>query len=253
MPSKKKDGGALREQCSFWNNWGAVLHVMVELRRFHTKSRSSVPKGTLLPQCSKRNTAPKFLKNGPFLVSFPVIIMTLRKNRYRTGTTSLTVCLDTRKGQQNNISQPTTQPFTPPSSSTTMTDNYNANVAMVYDNKSIDLIKPNEELPNFTDLAWNIQNRASHCVGLELKEARLFCEFFGTSIKVVKILWELVVHNKLRLRGGAPGASALGTLFYEGVPQAGPGFLGHWRVCQRRQPEDPPQMGLGICQGNCQA
>ncbi len=53
----------------------------------------SVPKGTLLPQCSKRNTAPEFLEIGPLPVSFPVIIMTLCKNRYRTGTMSLTVCL----------------------------------------------------------------------------------------------------------------------------------------------------------------
>jgi hypothetical protein len=79
---KKKDGGALREQCSYWNTWGAVICVTVELRRFHTKSRSSVPKGTLLPHCSKRNTAPKFLKIVPFLVSSPVIIMTLFKNRF---------------------------------------------------------------------------------------------------------------------------------------------------------------------------
>jgi hypothetical protein len=88
-------------------------------------------------------------------------------------------------------------------SSTTMTDNYNTNFTMVYNNESIDSIKPNEELLNFADIAWNIQNRASCCVGLELKEARLFREFFGTSKRVVEILWELVVCNKLRPRGGA--------------------------------------------------
>ncbi len=84
-----------------------------------------------------------------------------------------------------------------------MTDNYNTNVTMVYDNESIDLVKPNEELPNFADIARNIQNRASRHVGSDLKEARLFREFFRTSVKVVKILWELVVSNKLRPRGGA--------------------------------------------------
>ena len=46
-----------------------------------------------------------------------------------------------------------------------MTDNYNTNVTMVYDDESIDLIKPNEKLPNFVDIAGNIQNRASCCVG----------------------------------------------------------------------------------------
>jgi hypothetical protein len=55
-----------------------------------------------------------------------------------------------------------------------MTDNYNTNITMVYDDKSIESIKPNEELPNFADISLNIQNRVSCHVGLELKEARLF-------------------------------------------------------------------------------
>jgi hypothetical protein len=69
---------------------------------------------------------------------------------------------------------------------------------------SINLIKPNEELPNFADIARNIQNQVSCHVGLELKEARLFREFFGTSMRVVEILWELIVRDKLRPRGGRP-------------------------------------------------
>jgi hypothetical protein len=71
------------------------------------------------------------------------------------------------QGQQNNISQLPAQPFTAPSSSTTMTDNYSTNVAMVYDEESIDSIKPNKELPNFADIARNIQNQVSCRVGLE--------------------------------------------------------------------------------------
>ncbi len=50
---------------------------------------------------------------------------------------------------------------------------------VVYDDESInliDLIKPNEELPNFANVARNIQNRASCHVGSESKEAGLFCE-----------------------------------------------------------------------------
>jgi hypothetical protein len=73
-------------------------------------------------------------------------------------------------------------------SSTTMTDNYNTNVTMVYDDKSIESIKSNEELPNFANIALNMENRASCHVGLELKEARLFHKLFGTRVRVVKIL-----------------------------------------------------------------
>jgi hypothetical protein len=75
---------------------------------------------------------------------------------------------------------------------------------MVYNNESIDSSKPNKELPNSADIARNIQNRVSCRVGLESKEAQLFPEFFGTSMRVVKILWELVVWDKLRPRGGHP-------------------------------------------------
>ncbi len=51
-------------------------------------------------------------------------------------------------------------------------------------------------------------------------------------------------------KGGPPGAPALGVIFYEGVPQAGPGLLGCQRVCRRHWPEDPLQMGMGIHQGH---
>jgi hypothetical protein len=244
---QKKHVGALWEKCSLWNTLGKVFCIMVELHRFDTKSKK---------KCSDGNTFSKVFprehffscENGPFLVSFPVITMTLCKNRYQTGTMSLTVCLDTRKDQQNNILQLPAELFTPLSSSTTMTDNYNTNVTMVYDDKSIDLYKPNKELLNFADIARNIQNWASCCIGLDLKEARLFREFFGTSVRVVKILWALGVCclGQAQAKGGAPGASALGALFHEGVPQAEPGLLGHRRVYQRRRPKDPPQMGLGI-------
>jgi hypothetical protein len=85
-----------------------------------------------------------------------------------------------------------------------MMDNYNTNVTMVYNKEAIDSVDPNEELPNFADINRNIQNWGSHHVGLELKEAWLFCEFFRTSVRVIKILWELVVCNNLRPRGRHP-------------------------------------------------
>jgi hypothetical protein len=71
----KKNGGALHMHCTFWCTVRAVHLVTVELHRFHTKSRSSAPKGALHMQCTKRNTAPEFLKIQPFLVSFTVIII----------------------------------------------------------------------------------------------------------------------------------------------------------------------------------
>jgi hypothetical protein len=65
------------------------------------------------------------------------------------------------------------------------------------DKSSIDLIGPNEELPDFADIAWGIQNWASCQVRPESTETQLFCKFFGTSVRVVEILWPLVVWDKL--------------------------------------------------------
>ncbi len=59
------------------------------------------------------------------------------------------------------------------------------------------MIGPNEELPDFVDIAQDIQNWASCQVGSESTEARLFCKFFGTSVRVVEILWQLAVCDKL--------------------------------------------------------
>jgi hypothetical protein len=106
-----------------------------------------------------------------------------------------------------------------------MMDDYNTNVTMVYNNESIDSIDPNKELPNFADITRNIQNRASCCVGLELKEAWLFCKFFGMSVRVIEILWELVVLNKLRPRGGHPEHLLWALYFMKVYPKQGPGCL----------------------------
>jgi hypothetical protein len=53
---------------------------------------------------------------------------------------------------------------------------------------SIDSIGPNKELPDFADIARDIQNRASCCVGSKLMESRLFRKFFRMSVMVVEIL-----------------------------------------------------------------
>jgi hypothetical protein len=99
------------------------------------------------------------------------------------------------KGQQNIHTHTSTShnqphhPFAPPSSSTTITDNYNTNVTMVDVNKSINSITPN--------IAQDIQNWVPRRIGSESMETRLFREFFGTSVRVVEILWELIVCDKL--------------------------------------------------------
>jgi hypothetical protein len=72
------------------------------------------------------------------------------------------------------------------------------------DKLSIDLIGPKEELPDFAEIARGIQNWAPCRAGSESTEARLFREFFGTGVRVVEILWELVVPNKLRPKAGRP-------------------------------------------------
>ncbi len=72
------------------------------------------------------------------------------------------------------------------------------------DKSLIDLIGLKDELPDFVEIARDIQNRASHRVGLEATKTRLFRKFFGTSVRVVKILWELVVRDKLQPKGGRP-------------------------------------------------
>ncbi len=93
------------------------------------------------------------------------------------------------------------------------------------DKLSIDSIGPNEELPDFTYIVRGIQNRASRQVGSESTEARLFREFFGTSVRVVKILWKLIVHNKLQPRGGCPEHLLWMLYFLKVYPKQGLGCL----------------------------
>jgi hypothetical protein len=91
------------------------------------------------------------------------------------------------------------------------------------DELSIDSIGPNEELPDFADIARGIQNRVSCQVGSEATEARLFREFFGMSVRVVKILWKLIVCNKLQPRGGCPEHLLWMLYFLKVYPKQGPG------------------------------
>jgi hypothetical protein len=57
-----------------------------------------------------------------------------------------------------------------------------------------------------------------------LKEAQLFCEFFGMSVRVVEILWELIVCDKLRPRGGRSEHLLWALYFMKVYPKQDPDF-----------------------------
>jgi hypothetical protein len=59
-------------------------------------------------------------------------------------------------------------------------------------------------MPAFEALAQDTQNRASHHVGAATTETRHFREFFGTSVLVVKRVWELLKRDSLLPEGGRP-------------------------------------------------
>jgi hypothetical protein len=90
---------------------------------------------------------------------------------------------------------------------------------------SIDSISPNEELLDFADIARDIQNRASCRVRSESTKAWLFRKFFGMSVRVVEILWELVVCDKLQPGGGHPEHLLWMLFFMKVYPKQGPGWL----------------------------
>jgi hypothetical protein len=100
-------------------------------------------------------------------------------------------------------------------------------------------------IPDFEALARDIQNRVLCSVGMATTEVQHFHEFFGERARFQK--------NMGVAREGLPHpiwlppkASALGPSIHEGVPQAEPGVFGCWRVGLCRQPEDPPQVDLGV-------
>ncbi len=52
--------------------------------------------------------------------------------------------------------------------------------------------------------ARDIQNRMSSAVGTTDREARHFCEFFGTPVDAVEIVWDLLVRESLLPEKGCP-------------------------------------------------
>ena len=106
------------------------------------------------------------------------------------------------------------------------TDDHDADAAMVDDDEDYDAASVwglDMPVPDFAGIARLIQNRASCRVGSDATEARRFREFFGTSVRVVGILWEFLVRDELRPRGGRPWHLLWALYFLKVYAKEGPG------------------------------
>jgi hypothetical protein len=62
-----------------------------------------------------------------------------------------------------------------------------------------------DAMPDFRMITVCLMNCPPHRGGRwSTTKTRLFCEFFGTSKRVVEVVWELVIRDELRPRGGRP-------------------------------------------------
>jgi len=77
--------------------------------------------------------------------------------------------------------------------------------------------------PDFETLARDIQNRASHRVGVASTEKRHFREFFGAPIHVIEIAWELIKRDSLLPEGGRPKHLLWALHFLKVYPKQSPG------------------------------
>jgi hypothetical protein len=80
-------------------------------------------------------------------------------------------------------------------------------------------------MPDFEALARDIQNRASHRVGAATTETWHFRELFGTSVLVVKTVWELLERDSLLPEGGHPKHLLWALHFMKVHPKQSPGCL----------------------------
>ena len=67
----------------------------------------------------------------------------------------------------------------------------------------------------------NRPSRRDEC--WSLTETLLFCECFGTSVRVVETVWELINRDELRPMGGRPEHLLWALYFLEVYPKQGPG------------------------------
>ena len=96
----------------------------------------------------------------------------------------------------------------------------------IIDDNDHDHIGPFEATPNFCGIARGLMNRPSCRDGCwSSTETRLFREFFGTSVRVVETVWELIIHNELRPMGGRPEHLLWALYFLKVYPKQGPGCL----------------------------
>ena len=113
--------------------------------------------------------------------------------------------------------QSTTSQSRPPSFIFT-TDQYDPNESMV--NVVDDVV---DKPPNFLAIARDIQNPAKHRVGSGSTEAWLFREFFGTSVRIVEILWNLIIQGNHLPDDGCPEHLMWCLHFLKVYPKQGPG------------------------------
>jgi hypothetical protein len=71
--------------------------------------------------------------------------------------------------------------------------------------------------------ARDIQNRVSRVVGTDEMEDRHFREFFGTSIGLVMMVWDLLVHHSLLPEKGLPKHLLWALYFLKVYPKQSPG------------------------------
>jgi hypothetical protein len=107
------------------------------------------------------------------------------------------------------------------SSATSMRDNdhYDPNESMVHIINDVV-----NKLPDFPAIPRDIQNQAKRCVGSGLTEARLFREFFGTSVRVIELLWKLIVQGNHLPDNGRPEHLMWCLHFLKVYPKQGPGY-----------------------------
>ena len=85
-------------------------------------------------------------------------------------------------------------------------------------------IGPFGAILDFCGIARGLMNHPSCCDGCwSSTETRLFCEFFGTSVRVVETVWELIFRNELRPMGGRPEHLLWALYFLKVYPKQGPG------------------------------
>ncbi len=113
--------------------------------------------------------------------------------------------------------QSTTSQSRPPSFIFT-TDQYDPNESMV--NVVDDVV---DKPPNFLAIARDIQNPAKHRVGSGSTEAWLFHKFFGTSVRIVEILWNLIIQGDHLPDEGCPEHLMWCLHFLKVYPKQGPG------------------------------